>query len=147
MRENFYEAAIRHFIDGCVLQQEESYDNAVCLFGNSAECALKSLIEVYCGENRQQILRKGYGHKGEELLKDLYSFLVNSTNTAAYLSLDPALGLKLQDFNLPIVLFQEHPERRYNKNGCYSDTDASECKNSTEFLINEMIRQHIDGYI
>ena len=41
--ENFYEAAVRHWIDGTILQEQEEYDNAVCMQGFAAECALKKL--------------------------------------------------------------------------------------------------------
>lgn len=145
--EHYYEAAIRHFIDGCLLNREECYDNAVGLFGNSAECALKSLIVVFCGTNSGNILQYGYGHKGTDLISDLYNFIVNSTNSSVSLSLDPALGLKLNDFTLPDALFRDHPERRYFENDRFNKDDADHCKKATEFLINEMIRQHIDGYI
>ena len=29
--EEFYEAAVRHWIDGTILEQQEEYDNAVCM--------------------------------------------------------------------------------------------------------------------
>ena len=43
--ENFYEAAVRHWIDGTILQEQEEYDNAVCMQGFAAECALKKIME------------------------------------------------------------------------------------------------------
>lgn len=144
MEEHFYEAAIRHYVDGTILQQEECSDNAVCLYGNSAECALKSLIKVFCGERSRDILQFKYGHDGVNLKEDLFGFI---TNASIAPSLDPILGLKLQAFDLPEILFQEHPERRYDKNGRYSQSDAERCKDAAYFLIKELIRQHIDGYI
>ena len=144
MRENYYEAGIRHFLDGCVLLQEECYDNAVGLFGNSAECALKNLIEVFCGERSREILQFKYGHAGKNRMNDLYSFIVNSSVTSL---LDPALGLKLHSFELPDVLFQGHPERRYAGNGQFLPEDVNACKDAVDFLIKEIITQHIDGYI
>lgn len=147
MEENYYEAAIRHFVDGSILQQEGCYDNAVCLYGNSAECSLKSLIEVYCGENSRAILQYRYGHNGKNLKDDLYSFIANSANALITSSLDPALGLKLQAFDMPELLFQDHPERRYDKNGRFSQNDAELCKCAALFLTKELIRQYIDGYI
>ena len=43
--EDFYEAAIRHWIGGRILEREEEYDNAVCMQGFAAECALKKIME------------------------------------------------------------------------------------------------------
>lgn len=144
MKECYYEAAIRHLVDGSILHREECYDNAVYLFGNAAECALKSLIMVYCGKNGRLILQRRYGHDIENLIGDLYNFIVNSEEAAA---LDPVLGIKLQKFFLPEALFHDHPERRYAENGKFDSTDTEKCRDAAEFLTNEMIKQHIDGYI
>ena len=144
MEEHYYEAGIRHFIDGSILMQKECFDNAVCLYGNSAECALKCLMAVFCGETGRFILQHGYGHKGLILKNDLYGFVTNSSITPL---LDPILGLKLQDFEVPECLFQDHPERRYDKNGRFNQHDAESCEGAARFLMNELIRQHIDGYI
>lgn len=40
MGTDFYDAAIRHYIDGTILQGEECYDNALYLYGNSVECTV-----------------------------------------------------------------------------------------------------------
>lgn len=146
MDENFYQAAIRHYVDGMILLQEECFDNAVGLFGNSAECALKSLVEVYCGENSKQILKYGYSHEGKTLINDLCYFITNS-NDISVLLLDPALALKLQGFVMPVSLFQNHPERRYAKDGEFHFQDAEDCKYAVGFLMREMIIQRIDGYL
>lgn len=143
MGENFYEAAIRHLTDGRILQKEECYDNAVYLYGYAAECALKSMITVYCG-NADGFLRRAYSHSGADILNDLYLFVVNES---AAPMLDPALGMKLQKYVLPEVLFWAHPERRYLANGQFDEGDADACRGAAEFLVNEMVSQHIDGYL
>lgn len=147
MDENYYEAAIRHFVDGDILHQKGCYDNAVCLYCNSAECSLKSLIEVYYGEKSRDILQHRYGHHVDTLKEELYGFIANSTNALITPSLDPVLGLKLQDFDMPEILYKEHPVQRYYKNEYFSQNDAEICKRAAHFLIKELIRQHIDGYI
>lgn len=144
MTEHFFDAALRHYTDACILLQNDCPDNAVCLFANSAECVLKSLIEVYIGQNNRSILQYGYGHKGTCLLNDLYLFISNSFYASL---LNPALGLKLYDFLLPDMLFHEHPERRYAETGRFNSQDSSACKSAAEFLIQEMIEQSIDGYL
>ncbi len=143
MGTDFYDAAIRHYIDGTILQGEECYDNALYLYGNSVECALKALLGCYLGENREDILKRKYGHKGGELFQDLYIFLVYDQSVL----LDPVLGLKLQGFMLPTVLFQNHPERRYARTGQFQQADVEAGRETGQFLLQEMIRQHVDGYI
>ena len=144
MQEHFYEAAIRHFVDAGILKKEQCYDNAVNLYGNSAECALKTLIEGYCGADSNKILKNKYGHKPEALTRDLFYFIENSSAAAL---LDPALGLKRQIFAFPEVLFRGHPERRYMQNGTFTPVDAEQCEEAVHALVDEMIKQYIDGYI
>lgn len=144
LQEYYYEAAIRHFVDAGILKEEACYDNAVGLYGNSAECALKTLIEGYCGADSRKILKNKYGHEPEALTKDLFYFVANSSATAL---LDPALGLKRQIFSFPEVLFRGHPERRYMQNGVFTLADAVQCEEAVHALMDEMIKQHIDGYI
>ena len=45
--EDFYEAAVRHWIDGIILEEQNEYDNAVCMQGFAAECALKRVWKKY----------------------------------------------------------------------------------------------------
>ena len=144
MQEHFYEAALRHFVDAGILKEEACYDNAVNLYGNSAECALKAMIEGYCGLDSKKILKNKYGHNPESLTKDLFYFIENSSATAL---LDPALGLKRQIFSFPEVLFRGHPERRYMQNGTFSSVDAQQCEGAAHALMDELIKQYIDGYI
>lgn len=144
LNEQYYESALRHFADAGILQGEECYDNAVYLYGNSAECALKTLIEVYCGVDSKNILMKKYSHDLKQLAKDLFNFIANSSSVAL---LDPALGLKQQTFMVPEVLFRDHPERRYAGNGTFSVEDVNQCEKAAHILIDEMIKQYMDGYI
>lgn len=142
--EDYYGAALRHFVDAEILTREESYDNAVYLYGNSAECTLKTMIMIYFGENGREILKNRYKHDMKLLIQELLYFI---TNSSAMALLDPTLGLKLQAFALPKALFQEHPERRYAQNGKFAQEDAINCRQATRFLLDEMIKQSVDGYI
>ncbi len=157
--QKFYEAALRHFVDAQILEREECYDNAVYLYGNAAECALKAMLENYCRpgnfNNRnypnprnplssEAVLKNGYGHFIDSLAKDMNNFIVNSSVVAI---LDPSLALKQQAFIIPEVLSRDHPERRYAGNGIYTLADAQECEKVTHVLVDEMIKQHLDGYI
>lgn len=157
--QKFYEAALRHFVDAQLLEREECYDNAVYLYGNAAECALKALMENYCrpgsfnGTNNsnprnplssEEVLKNGYGHFINLLARDMNNFIVNSSTVAV---LDPSFALKLRAFIIPEVLSRDHPERRYAGNGIFTMADAQECERITHVLVNEMIKQHLDGYI
>ena len=69
--EDFYESAIRHWIDGSILEENEEYDNAVCMQGFAAECALKRIMERICSSSN---IRK-YSHFGEALFQDIVMML------------------------------------------------------------------------
>lgn len=139
--ENFYEAAIRHWTAGILLEHQEEYDNAVCMQGFAAECALKKITErIYDIDTL-----KKYGHLGENLFQDIKTMLSGDLGLASML--DPSCGLRLSAISLPAVLFQEHPERRYFSDGIYSRTDAENCRNAVTHLLKEMVSMRLDGYI
>ena len=141
MEENFYDAAARHWIDGKILEENEEYDNAVCMQGFSAECALKKiLLKGIPGE----VIRK-YSHEGNSMLQDLIMMLMGDNEALSIL--DPACGLRLSKISLPQVLFANHPERRYYSDGKYSEEDARLCRETTEQILSEMYRLYMDGYI
>ena len=139
--EDFYEAAIRHWTDGKVLEQQEEYDNAVCLQGFAAECALKTIMER---TNNVGYIKK-YSHFGDVLFEDIKMMLLGDIGLTVMI--DPACGLRLSTISLPEILFQDHPERRYFKDGIYSKIDAEACRNAVEDLMKEMAYMRLDGYI
>ncbi|MEY8426158.1 hypothetical protein AALA00_00270 [Lachnospiraceae bacterium 46-15] len=139
--ENFYEAAVRHWVDGRVLEQEEEYDNAVCMQGFAAECALKTILRK--GRSIKEI--RNYSHFGEELFQDIEMMLLADLGLAAII--DPASGLRLSQNSLPAILFQNHPARRYYKDEIYSKEDAVNCRRAADSLIREISRLYLDGYI
>ncbi len=139
--ENFYEAAIRHLYDGKVLEQREEYDNAVCMQGFAAECALKKMLERVC--SREEVRR--YSHFGDVLFEDIKMMLLGDMGLTAII--DPACALRLSAILLPEILFSNHPERRYFEDGIYSKEDAEACKNAAEALVKEMVYMCLDGYI
>lgn len=139
--EDFYDAALRHWIDGEILEGQQEYDNAVCMQGFAAECALKAILRVGCPD---EIIRK-YGHYGEELFRDVVMMLSGDIHLAAMT--DPATGLRLSQIVLPDILFRNHPERRYYMDGNYSREDAEQCCNAAGSLIREITRLRLDGYM
>lgn len=139
--ENFYDAAFRHWIDGCILENEEEYDNAVCMQGFAAECALKAILQYGLSA---EAVRK-YSHSGKELLDDIEMMLLGDMYLAALM--DPEVGLRLSQILFPEVLFKHHPERRYYQDETYSRSDAESCREAVTGLIKEITRLSLDGYM
>ncbi len=148
--ENFYEAAVRHWIDGTILQEQEEYDNAVCMQGFAAECALKKIMEKVrsvkmstSGEIEKY--KKQYSHWGETLLQDIQIMLLADMELLTIL--EPSCALKLSKTELPLILFKDHPQRRYFKDGAYTKADAEACQKAAGGLIKEMLHMRVDGYL
>ncbi len=141
MEEDFFEAAIRHWYDGKLLEEEQEYDNAVCMQGFAAECALKKILLSRL--QREEVVR--YGHNLEVLFQDLQMLLTSDRDMISIL--DPAAGFRLSKINLSAILFENHPDRRYYSDGKYSSEDARVCRECAEVLLAEMCRLYIDGYI
>ncbi len=139
--EDFYEASIRHWIDGCILEENEEYDNAVCMQGFAAECALKRIMERL---RTFSVIRK-YSHSGDMLFQDIVMILAGDIGLT--MMIDPACALRLSQIVLPDVLFRDHPERRYFKDGTYTKTEVEACRNAVNCLIREMAFLRLDGYI
>ena len=70
MGENYYDVAVRHWIDGKILEENEEYDNAVCMQGFSAECALKKILLENAHCNIKCILRHSTSYKFYKKLLD-----------------------------------------------------------------------------
>lgn len=139
--EDFYEAAIRHWIGGCILEDAQEYDSAVCMQGFSAECALKKIWETMDTSNPP----KKYSHFGEALFRDISMMLFDGTGVTDVIA--PAGALRLANIHLPQVLFQKHPDRRYFCDNTYSAEDTKICRDAAQDLLLEMVRMRLDGYI
>lgn len=138
--DNFYEAAIRHWIDGKILEEQEEYDNSVCMQGFAAECALKAILQV--GYPDELVIK--YNHFGIDLFQDIEMHLLGDMTLAAVM--DPACGLRLSQISLPEILFKKHPERRYYRDGVYSKGDVGDCRAAVDSMMKELSRLHLDGY-
>ena len=139
--EEFFEAAVRHWYDGKILEENAEYDNAVCMQGFAAECALKKIIQTAYSI---EVIKK-YGHSGKEMLQDMCLMLLN--DNPLFSMLDPTLGLRMSELNISDILFQDHPARRYYKDNIYTAEDARLCRMDAEKVIHEMLRLYVDGYI
>lgn len=148
--EDFYEAAVRHWIDGIILEEQKEYDNAVCMQGFAAECALKKIMEKVRSikmrdSDEIEKYKKGYSHLGEAMMRDIQIMLLVDMELLAIL--EPSCALKLSKMELPHILFQDHPERRYFRDGTYTKADAEDCRKAADSLIKEMMYMRVDGYL
>lgn len=139
--EDFYESAVRHWIGGCILIENEEYDNAVCFYGFAAECALKAMMERI---NENSDVKK-YGYFGGPLFQDMKMML--SADLASTVMMDPVWGLRLSDLSIPDILFKDHPKRRYFEDGIYTRADAEICQEAAKNLLSEMVSMRLDGYL
>ena len=148
--EDFYEAAVRHWIDGAILEEQEEYDNAVCMQGFAAECALKKIMEKVrsvkmSGSGEIEKYKKEYSHWGEAIMRDIQMLLLADMELLTIL--EPSCALRLSKMELPPILFRNHPERRYFKDSTYTKADAGSCRNAAGSLIKEMLYMRVDGYL
>ena len=67
MHENYFDASVRHWYDAQILEDAGEYDNAVCMQGFAAECALKSIFQQCI--SRENVVK--YGHNIKLLLQDI----------------------------------------------------------------------------
>lgn len=141
MQEHFFDAAVRNWQDACILEDAGEYDNAVCLHGFAAECALKTILQE--GISREFAIK--YGHDIDLLFKDILSFSANDIEIVSIL--DPSFGLRLAGIHLEDILFSDHPTRRYFEDAHYNRNDAVKCRENALAYIREILRLYIDGYI
>lgn len=141
MHENYFDASVRHWYDAQILEDAGEYDNAVCMQGFAAECALKSIFQQCI--SRENVVK--YGHNIKLLLQDILSFSVNDIEIVSIL--DPSFGLRLLEIPLENILFLDHPKRRYFENEHYCKEDAVKCRENASAYLQEMLKLYVDGYI
>lgn len=138
MQDCYSEAAIRHYLDGVILHQSNRYDNAMCHYAFSAECAIKAFKTQF-----QQVypVHSQATHDISPALKSMaeYHELLGV--------LDSRLSLMIGIGAPPPILFQEHPGRRYGNDVSYTDAELSACKVFTNKLVQQVIAAVIDGQL
>lgn len=136
MQDHFPEAAVRHYRDGALLHQADRYDNAMCHYAFSAECAIKAFNLQF-----QQVYtpHKRVGH-------DVVPVWRSMTEYCELLGvLDPRLSLLLGIGAAPDILFQDHPARRYGNDACYTDAELSLCGSFANKLMQQIVAAALDG--
>lgn len=136
MQDHYPEAAVRHYRDGVILRQKGRYDNAMCHYAFSAECAIKSFWLWF---------RQVYGGKPLKS-HDAASVLNNMMQYHELLGvLDPQMSLLIGTEAPPPVLFQQHPERRYGNDICYTDAELAACEAFADRFVQRVIAAALDG--
>lgn len=133
----FPEAALRHFEDANILKAEKRYDNAMCHYAFSAECALKAILSVSKRPKRVHDLIK--------LNKNLLQVIFVNAGSLAFL--DSKFSAAVQKNSVPPKLAQNHPERRYFANQIYTETEIEEAEQYAKFLTDQILQMVTDGFL
>lgn len=133
----FPEAAMRHFTDANILKAEKRYDNAMCHYAFSAECALKAILSA------SNSLK--WGHNLINLNNNLLQVIVTSAGSLAFL--DSKFSAAVQKNSVPPKLAQNHPERRYFANQSYTETEIEEAEQYAKFLTDQILQMVTDGFL
>lgn len=134
----FPEAAMRHFKDANILKAQQRYDNAMCHYAFSVECALKVILLL--ATKRQKPV-----HDLIKLNKNLLQVIFVSAGSLAFL--DSKFSVAVQKNSVPPKLAQDHPERRYFAKQSYTETEIEEAEQYAKFLTDQILRMVIDGFL
>ena len=136
MQDCYSEAAIRHYLDGVILRQSNRYDNAMCHYAFSAECAIKAFKMQF-----QQVypVHSQATHDISPALKYMAEYHELLGVMDSRLSLLIGIGAP------PPILFQDHPGRRYGNDASYTAVELTACEAFTSKLVQQVIAAAIDG--
>lgn len=126
-------AAVRHFEDGLLLQNNGRDDNAMCHYAFSSECSIKVFVEqLHLGRKTHDIL---------ELFDNISSYaeLVGLMH--------PKFALLVGIAPPPEALFDGHPERRYEANHTYTSSELQEAQFYSKVLVDHVITAVLNGQI
>lgn len=134
--DNYPAAAMRHFIDAELLKKRGRNDNAMCHYAFSAECVLKSLYEL-CTSRSGRVLNHGIA----DVWDDITQYY------AALGMLDAKTEIILSKETIPDKLFERHPERRYEDDIEYTESEVEQAGRFTGKLVHELVLGMLDGYV
>ena len=130
-------AAVRHFVDGCILHDQRRYDNAICHYAFSAECSIKAFQNQFAAYNHLNLQRHCHSvtRSWEEL--QAYHEMFGLLNANLY----PIYGIGLP----PSALFEDHPKRRYGQDRTYTVDEVDKCKEFAQTLIECLVNAELNG--
>ena len=137
--DSYPEAAVRHYIDGRLLQQNNRYDNAMCHYAFSAECAVKAFIGQFEQVYTADFIDPQNGHRVAENLQGMTDYHELLGILYPEISLFVGLGTP------PPILFRGHPARRYWNDIKYTANDLAACESFAAQLSAWIVSAAIDG--
>ena len=136
MQDCYPEATIRHYLDGTLLHHSNRYDNAMCHYAFSAECAIKAFKMQF----------RQFYPVHSQATHDISPALESIAEYHELLGiLDSRLSLLIGIGAPPPILSQEHPGRRYGNDVSYTTAELSECEVFTNKLVQQVISAALDG--
>ncbi len=132
--DNYPVAAVRHFVDGEILYEQNRWDNSMCHYAFSAECAMKTLYKQLCSNKEINL-----GHDIDKDWTDIQQYF------SALKILDARAGTMLDQLTIPEKLFENHPSRRYRDDILYTSEDMQKTVKFAKQLIQKIVSMALDG--
>lgn len=133
-KDNYPAAALRHFHDAEILREAEAYENALCHYAFSVECAQKALLYW-----KYQLKPSGHGIEND--WKPVSSLL------NAWASIDSGLVSAIPVGSMPQKLYEDHPSRRYQRNFDITEQEMTDCRDFAQGMEQAIVTMLIDGLI
>ena len=133
--DNFPAATLRHFHDAEILREANSYENALCHYAFSVECAQKALLYW---SNHLRSESHSLNQEWQEKVRPLLD---------AWATLDGGVAAALPNETMPPKLYEDHPSRRYHKSFLCSQQEMDDCQNFSEKMQQTLINMIISGLI
>lgn len=134
-KDNFPASALRHFHDAEILINAGSFENALCHYAFSVECAQKALL--YWSSHIKSVV-----HDLDNEWREKTQPLID-----AWATLDGGVAIALTNDVMPRKLYEDHPSRRYHKSFPCSQRELDDCRNFAETIQHTIIAMMIDGLI
>ena len=134
-KDNFPASALRHFHDAEILINAGSFENALCHYAFSVECAQKALL--YWSSHV-----KSKKHELDEEWIEKTQPLID-----AWATLDCGIVLALTNEIMPPKLYEDHPARRYHKSFSCSQNELDDCRKFAKKIQQTLVTMMIDGLI
>ena len=132
--DNYPAAALRHFHDAEILRDADAYENALCHYAFSVECAQKALLYW-----KYQLRPSAHG-----IDKDWtqVSSLLN-----AWDAIDSGLASAMPIGIMPPKLYKDHPSRRYQRCFDVTEQEMADCQAFAQSMEQVIMNMLMDGLI
>ena len=132
--DNYPAATLRHFHDAEILKEANAYENALCHYAFSVECAQKTLLYWHNNTTPSR-------HNMTTDWKNVSPLL------QAWKTLDSSLASAVPETPLPSKLQKKHPHRRYERCFHVSTQDIVTAREFAQNMEHVIINMILDGLI